>query len=209
MSTHKAFIIADGAKPAVDRLQTFARDKMVIVLDGAYHYAKDAGVRIDYLLGDFDAVEPAVLNEAKQAGIQVVHTPDQDLTDLEKAIIWCDHASFSSIAICAATGFRLDHTLYNIHLLSRYYQSKRPIHIYTDTETLFVIQDDSLHYHGRAGDGFAIFGAPAACVTTQGLRYDVKDYEMEYAGPNSVSNTMAQDEVLLAVQGTALVIHQK
>lgn len=39
----------------------------------------------DLTTGDFDSVKQETLEKCKQAGVKVVHTPDQDYTDFEKA----------------------------------------------------------------------------------------------------------------------------
>lgn len=203
-----ALIIADGDKPCHDKVLQLAQKKTIVVLDGAYQYAVDMGLKIDYLLGDFDTITADQLREAEQSGIDVINTPDQNFTDLDKAIIFLDKMGIASIDIVAATGNRLDHTLHNIQLLTRFYKTSRPITIMTDTEKVFVLKDDTITLKGKPNQGIAILGAPAATVSSSGLKYDMTNFKMAYGEQNSTCNAFEASEVWLEVEGIALVICQ-
>lgn len=201
-----ALIIADGDKPCHDKLKSLAKSKQVIVLDGAYEFALQSGVEIDYLLGDFDTITKAQLDHAKQSGIEVIQTPDQNHTDLDKAIYFCDENNVASIDIVAATGQRLDHTLHNIQLLTRCYRADRPLKIHTPIETLFVIKDEVIELKGKAGQPIALLGAPHAVVSTSGLKYDMRDFEMQYGEQNSTCNHFEKATVRIQTSGCSLII---
>jgi len=201
-------IIADGEAISLSKLQELATDKTVMVLDGAYHQIHDTGMRIDYLLGDFDSITPELLKAARDQGTEVIHTPDQDFTDLEKAIQYCQNNDMQEIDIAAATGLRLDHTLYNLQLLSRYHRQQDAIRLHTETEVCFVMQNETRLYPANKGDGFAIFGAPTCVVTTKGLRYNLNNTILSYDVANSACNHVVDDIVSLEVEGTALLMHR-
>jgi len=202
-------IIADGTPISCERLQSLLRHRVIVVLDGAYTWARKLGIAIDYLLGDFDSLAPELLQEAQSKGVKVIHTPDQLQTDLEKGIRWLDSIDVTEIHIVAATGLRLDHTLHNIRLLSRCYRANRRIEIHTDTEKLFLIRDSEMVYSGRVGDKFAVLGAPDCMATTHGLLFDMQDQALSYAHFDSVCNQLASDKVRIAISGSALIIHEK
>lgn len=204
----EVLIIANGAKPSHKRLQALAKDKLILVLDGAYDYAAQSGLKLNYLLGDFDSIKASELATAKSQDIDIIHAPNQNLTDLDKAIEFLDQQKFQSIHICAATDLRIDHTLHNIRLLSRYHHPKRPLTLYTETEAVFLLKDEHRVYQGKKDNGFAILGAPQCIVTTHGLRYDLNKITLAFAEASSVSNTMDDDVVDLTVEGSALVIHR-
>ena len=41
------------------------------------------------ICGDFDSVRPEILNHFNALNVNVVHTPDQDETDLTKGVTQC------------------------------------------------------------------------------------------------------------------------
>ncbi|MEK6731387.1 MAG: thiamine diphosphokinase [Pseudomonadota bacterium] len=204
---HEAVILANGEEFDASRLAALIQNRILLVLDGAYQFAYQMGLPVDYLMGDFDSIDPGLLKEARDQGVKVIDAPDQNLTDLEKGIQFLDKLKLSVVYICAATGLRLDHTLHNLRLLNRYYDSKRKIYLYTNTEVVFAMHDEDLIYEGHEGDGFAALGAPQCIMTTRGLQYDMKDYTLSYEKHSSVCNRMEQDRVSLSVKGSALIIH--
>ena len=81
-----ALIIANGAECSNELLgQLLEWSPLVIVLDSAIERVLDLGIKVDVLLGDFDRGFDAEHYREKQYPIEIVHTPDQDKTDLEKA----------------------------------------------------------------------------------------------------------------------------
>ena len=81
-----ALIIANGAACNPELLgQLLEWSPLVIVLDSAIERVIDLGIKIDVLLGDFDRGFDPEVYKTSQYPIEIVHTPDQNKTDLEKA----------------------------------------------------------------------------------------------------------------------------
>lgn len=206
MRVKEAIIIVNGEPLSIEYLRQLSQNKFVLVLDGAYQLACEAGLSIDALLGDFDSIEKEQLATAKAKGIAVIYAPDQNDTDLEKGIHYLDKLNCHKITITCATGFRLDQTLHNIRLLSRYYQPDRFLEVFTKKERVFLLRDQQIDYSASPGERFALLGAPEAVVTTQGLRYDMDNYALTFSGNSSVSNQVKKSKVKISVMGSVLVI---
>lgn len=117
-----ALIIANGEACSTDLLEQLLEwSPLVIVLDGAIERVLDLGIKIDVLFGDFDGLS-IPLDEIKQRQypIKIIHAPDQEKTDLEKAIDYLISREFPAVNIVWATGRRADHTLGNITNLVKY-----------------------------------------------------------------------------------------
>ena len=75
----------------------------------------------DYIVGDFDSVNPITLQkfkEMKEKGPKILQfQPEKDETDTELAIRTAIRLGAETIHILGATGSRMDHVLGNIHLL--------------------------------------------------------------------------------------------
>src|SRR3989338_7385212 len=132
------FIIANGPMLSAARLKTLIKGQKIIALDGAADKLRPLDIRPDILLGDFDSLEE-VTYWKKQKGISIIPTEDQNFTDLQKAIDFCDTQQATSIEICSATEGRFDHTISNVRVLKQKYRKGRPLRLYTETQTLIYL----------------------------------------------------------------------
>ena len=81
-----ALIIANGASCQPELLgQLLEWSPLVVVLDSAIERVMHLDIKIDVLLGDFDRDFDPEIYKTKQYPLEIVHTPDQNKTDLEKA----------------------------------------------------------------------------------------------------------------------------
>lgn len=176
------------------------------------------------ILGDFDSIEePSYwgihktfweidLHTASYLGnfsITIVPAKNQDFTDLEKGIHYCDSQEASSILILQATGGRMDHTLGNLGLLRKHYRSDRQLSIETDKEKIFYLKDCEIIIEKGEECECAIMGYPQASLTSNGLAYDCVDYPLNLGIQESVCNQLIASKAAISVQGEALVILPK
>jgi thiamine pyrophosphokinase len=117
-----ALLIANGSSCKSELLEELLEwSPFVVVLDGAMSRVHDLGIKVDVLLGDFDRNELAIEEIKKfQFPIEIIHTPDQEKTDLEKGIEFLIERGFPAVNIIWATGLRMDHTLANVFNLVKY-----------------------------------------------------------------------------------------
>lgn len=116
-----ALIIANGASCNKKLLtQLLQCSPLVIVLDSAMERVAELGIKVDVLLGDFDrGFDPEYYKE-KQLSLEIVHTPNQDKTDLEKAFDYLIERKITGANVIWATGKRADHTITNLTNITRY-----------------------------------------------------------------------------------------
>lgn len=134
-----ALIIANGAQCSNELLgQLLEWSPLVIVLDSAIERVLNLGIKVDVLLGDFDrGFDPEYYRE-KQYPLEIVHTPDQDKTDLEKAFDYLIEKGHKAVNVVWATGKRADHTLANITNIVRY-RNQLKIVILDDHSKIFLL----------------------------------------------------------------------
>jgi thiamine pyrophosphokinase len=116
-----ALIIANGESCSFELLgQLLEWSPFVIVLDRAMERVIELEIKVDVLLGDFDRdFDPQHYLE-KQFPLTIVHTPNQDKTDLEKAFDYLIEKGHSAVNVVWATGKRADHTITNLTSLINY-----------------------------------------------------------------------------------------
>lgn len=134
-----ALIIANGAACNIELLgQLLEWSPLVIVLDSAMERVLDLGIKVDVLLGDFDrGFDPEYYKE-KQFPLEIVHTPDQVKTDLEKAFDYLVERNIPAVNVVWATGRRADHTITNITNIIRYRNALKIV-ILDDHSKVFLL----------------------------------------------------------------------
>lgn len=107
-----------GSSPHLARLAGEAG--LVIAVDGGMAACVAAGVTPDVLLGDFDSVEPSLLEQARASGIRIAQYPaDKDVTDLDLALDYVANTGHQEAVVTACTSGRIDHSLAVFGSLSR------------------------------------------------------------------------------------------
>ena len=201
----QALIIANGSQRSLENIIRYSENRRIIALDGAYNQLSNESIIIDSIIGDLDSITPEACLKAKQLGVKIIHVANQNYTDLDKAIRHLDQQHFSDIIILNATGLRMDHTLHNLQLLSRYYQPHRPIKIITETETITLVKDKMITLTGKSETGIGIIGAPKGIVSSQGLMYDMDELTLEFGYQDSTSNCLKHQNATLTVNGQVLL----
>jgi thiamine pyrophosphokinase len=116
-----ALIIANGASCQPELLgQLLEWSPLVVVLDSAIERVISLDIKVDVLLGDFDRDFDPEVYKTKQYPLEIVHTPDQNKTDLEKALDYLIERKMPAVNIVWATGKRADHTITNLTNIVRY-----------------------------------------------------------------------------------------
>ena len=116
-----ALIIANGAACQPELLgQLLEWSPLVVVLDSAIERVISLDIKVDVLLGDFDRDFNPDDYQARQYPLEIAHTPDQNKTDLEKALDYLIERKIPAVNIVWATGRRADHTITNLTNIVRY-----------------------------------------------------------------------------------------
>ncbi|ENI5846064.1 thiamine diphosphokinase [Flavobacterium psychrophilum] len=134
-----ALIIANGAACSSELLgQLLEWSPLVIVLDSAIERVLELGIKVDVLLGDFDRGFDPEYYIDKQFPIEIVHAPDQNKTDLEKAFDYLIERKIPMANVVWATGKRADHTITNLTNIVRY-RNLLKIVIIDDHSKIFLL----------------------------------------------------------------------
>ncbi|MCE2993867.1 MAG: thiamine diphosphokinase [Alphaproteobacteria bacterium] len=196
-------IIADS--PDCDIKREYQRGiDITICLDGAIAKIPE-GTHIDYIIGDFDTIERNNIDTSILDAKHIKIT-EQDSTDLEKGIEYALSLGASSICIANAFGGRSDHSLYNISMLKKYSSKVETIYMTNGLEHIYYLCNTDLSLLGTIGGSVAIIPFPSACISSQGLKYDMQDFAIKIGENASVSNSLRKEKALISISGDALVI---
>jgi len=166
----------------------------VVAVDGGLLHCEKMHIKPDLIIGDLDSVPTDILKNYPNTPTKKF-PKEKDETDLELALLAVKD-QFSSMALFATLGHRLDHTLYNLHLLRRY--SKNAV-IESERETIFCIQGKT-QVATTPGQtiSFIPLGAPVVNVSSRGLKWELKQatFNKDFM---SISNICLGDAVTLEI----------
>lgn len=188
-----ALIIANGESCRLEILhQLLEWNPYVLVLDGAIKRVLELGIKFDGWLGDFDGeVNPGNLKD-HYGNIEIVHTPDQNKTDLQKGIEYIAQKGFTDANIVWATGRRADHTFQNMATLPLYAELIN-LNIIDDHSKIFNLPQKFKKWY-PAQTRISLFPInKAEHITTSNLLYNLDNESLELPYRTGSSNFVKED----------------
>lgn len=183
-----ALIIANGAACSDALLgQLLEWSPLIVVLDKAIYRVMEKGIKVDVLLGDFDqGIDMEDIQKA-QYPIEIIYTPDQEKTDLEKGIEYLINQGHQAANIVWATGFRADHTLNNLSSIAKY-KDQITLVIHDDWSKIFCLKNVYEKWYPANTNLSIMPVGKATQVTTHGMKYDLHEEDLELGIRTSSSN---------------------
>ncbi|HVY53712.1 MAG TPA: thiamine diphosphokinase [Gammaproteobacteria bacterium] len=202
MSHNAWLVIAHGEPVPEEMLLKFAKEKSIMVLDGAYSSKLEKFFKPNIVLGDFDHPHEMPSDSA----IKIVHVPDQDATDLEKGLLYLAELKAEAVTLVNATGWRLDHTLYNLRLLKRFHRQFKSLKLMTALEQVFYVENTHIELTAMMTEPLALLSFPQAVITSKGLQYDMNALKLEFGLQESTSNHLLAGTAHIEIDGGALLL---
>jgi len=192
-----ALIIANGAACNPELLgQLLEWSPLVIVLDSAIERVMEMDIKVDILLGDFDRGFDANYYKEKQYPLEIVHTPDQNKTDLEKAFDYLIERKIPAANVVWATGRRADHTITNLTNIVRY-RDKLKIVILDDHSKVFLLPKKFEKWYTANTPISLIPIGHVSGIHSENLFYPLKDDSLTIGYRTGSSNHVAQDGLVV------------
>lgn len=195
----RAVIVGNGTLTDYTRLRKEASGAdLVLCADGGYKHALNAGVKIDFVIGDFDSSE-----EPKNIEKYVFPTR-KDYTDSELCIHYANEHGCDEIVMFAVTGTRLDHSLTNILLLK---QCKNGCIV--DANNEIYLLENKFAVRGRKGKTLSVIPVygDLCGVSAVGTEYPVLGETLYFGESRGNSNIITDDYCeITAESGMAVII---
>jgi len=191
-----ALIIANGQSCSFELMgQLLEWSPVVMVLDGAIHRVLELGIKLDIVLGDFDKTENWDELLANQQPVQVVHTPDQNKTDLEKGLDFLIAKGHKAVNILWATGKRADHHINNLSTLAKY-KDQITIVMLDDFSRIFNLPNQFTKWYPANQNISLIPLGSVFGLHTKGLVYNLQNEDLHLGIRTSSSNKTAADGLI-------------
>lgn len=215
-----AYVLLNGSPLSArhERHMHVRKGLPIVVADGAANLLKEAIPDLvpTFIVGDFDSIDPEVLEHYRIRGTEIVHRPSQESCDFTKAMaVALAHRDSQSKPVVVLGGHpqagRMDQFFGNIQeLCSRAEQGYDVWWIGDQTATMVL----SAGAHRIAVNaslegpmcGLVPIAGLVARVTTRGLRWDLTDQELKFGhlGLVSSSNEIMEPVVVIETSGTIL-----
>ncbi|SHJ78567.1 thiamine diphosphokinase [Flavobacterium haoranii] len=192
-----ALIIANGAACSKELLgQLLEWSPFVVVLDSAIDRVLNLGIKVDVLLGDFDRdFNPDIYKES-QFPLEIIHTPNQDKTDLEKAFDFLIERGHQAVNVIWATGRRADHTITNITNIVRY-RNILKIVILDDHSKIFLLPEKFQKWYPKNTPLSLIPIGKVSGIHSQNLFYPLQNDELTIGYRTGSSNHVFEDGLVV------------
>lgn len=201
-----ALIIANGEACSFELLgQLLEWNPFIVVLDGAAERVMQLGIQFDVLLGDFDKEHH--FEEIRQIfpNLKIVHTPDQNKTDLQKGIEYLISNGHSAVNIVWATGRRSDHFVANIASIATYYD-KINLTLIDDYSKIYTVKSP-FKKHFNKGDILSLIPLnKVENIFTKNLLYPLKADILEFPQKIGSSNEAKETGLVEIIYDTGVLL---
>ncbi|MEA3309522.1 MAG: thiamine diphosphokinase [Chloroflexota bacterium] len=194
----RIIIFANGklAAPAAEAARWVHPTDVIVAADGGMRHVLAAGLTPDQIIGDLDSLPAGLRVRLKAAGATFqIHPPAKDETDLELTLLWAAMQETDAIIVLGALGGRPDQELANLLLLALPELAGRAVSIAAGAWQIRLIRGgETLALHGEPGDTVSLIplGGDARGITTDGLRYPLRQGTLRCGPARGVSNMLAE-----------------
>jgi thiamine pyrophosphokinase len=182
----------------------------LLAADGGTRHILALGLTASVIIGDLDSITEQEQHSQEIAGCKFIkYSHDKNETDLELALRFAVEAGYGEILIIGALGGRLDQTLGNLSLLTRPEFAALEVRINDGVEEAWFVRN-RCEVRGNTGDTVSLLPwyGEATGVTTDGLRWALRDETLHPDKTRGISNEMLGETASISLKsGLLLIIH--
>lgn len=193
----------------------------VIAADKGLQFCYKKRIFPDYILGDYDSIQPEILEWYRsQSKVPVTTYPaEKDDTDTAIALAKALEIGSNKIYLLGALGGRMDHAIANMQILKTVleytseYELEKQIEAYiADPQNLICLIDKEriLKKEDQFGKyvSFLPFTDTVDGITLEGFKYPLNMYTMKKGESTGVSNEIVDEKAKVTLQSGILLMIQ-
>ena len=202
----KIVIIANGEAPDDKFLKRLIKEaNYIIAADGGIDTCLTNNIRPDCLIGDLDSFDsfPVALSQS----IKILRIPDQNTTDMQKALAYAATLNPDVIEVCAAFGKRTDHSLGNIFILHSHASASKLI-MHDNFGTFTLLKPGIEKFTNKKGRTISLFSlSDISNIQLNGFEFSI-DKESLSTLFLGVSNKICKDEASIKFDKGKLLVYE-
>lgn len=191
---NRALLFVNGEPPSKALLRqhiNLADYDCIACTDGAYEYlVQQHQIIPDFVIGDLDSIQTDII----PLPTKLIHTPDQNKTDFEKALLFLRQYGVTQFTVLGATGGASDHFLENISIACQY-ANQCDIRFYDEICYFFFVHSGQIIKNVKGKTISLMPFGQAQDVTLSGFVYPLTKVDLMLGGMTSVRNEAAEDHV--------------
>lgn len=211
------FLIITGGNVDYSWAAQWLKDReyeYIIAADRGLAHISVLGLKPDYILGDYDSVDAAVLDEYRMSAETVVYPKEKDFTDTHLAILAAISRGADCIDILGATGSRVDHMLTNINVCRAALEAQIQCYIYDENNKIYLLDDSErriVNKNNQYGTYVSIIPMTQTVrLSLKGFKYPLEEYELKQGLSVCQSNEILCEEAVINIHsGVAVVIEAR
>lgn len=188
----KTLILCNGKPPKRELFYSCRQwADYFIAADGGGNIAREFGSLPDLVIGDLDSFQ-----KHEPDSFEVVHDPDQETNDLEKALARAFTEGSREVVVLGATGMRLDQSLKNLSVLKQFNDKFESL-IFRDNHLDTFLLPSSFSKKFEPGTQISLFplSGKVAGIHTKGLKYPLNNEQLINGVRDGSSNEVVSSPV--------------
>ncbi|MDZ7808475.1 MAG: thiamine diphosphokinase [Gracilimonas sp.] len=202
-----AVVVSNGFPPPKNLLEEEIKSaELLLGADGGCTTILNHGFTPDAVIGDLDSFDPP-----ESPSFKVIHKPDQETNDLEKALTYALEQGVKTCSVLGAFGHRMDHSLKNMSVLNKFHHSFDEL-IFRDEVFDAVIIEDTFSARLPVGSIVSLFPVSGEVmgIQTEGLMYALNNESLKNGVRDGTSNETISDEFSVKVDiGTLVIFYER
>ncbi len=180
---------------------------VLICADKGYLYARNLGLKPNFILGDFDSL--GFIPDGAET-----YPTDKDKSDLELAIDKAISLKASEVDLYFCLGGQTDHELFNLFLLKKCKENGLKARIITQTQVIELINYSDNHSVFKCRENGRVSLVPysdeVVFLASDGLKYDLKGVVSSRGKTLTLSNQALSSTFIVEIKsGEVLLITER
>lgn len=188
----RALIVCGGSPPSKNLLESEIKNAdLTIGADSGGYVFLGFKQYPDVVIGDLDSFK-----YTNHEGINIIHDPDQDTNDLEKALNYAKSKGATNCIVLGTLGKRIDHTVKNLSVLQQFQAKFESIIFRDDYGDMFLVSSPFRpNYQIGTIISFFPVGKPITGFSSSGVKYPLNKSELAMGIQDGTSNEVVSEHV--------------
>ena len=183
------------------------KNDVIVCADGGYIHAKNMGLKVDCVIGDFDSSkEPETENK-------IVLPVEKDVTDTFYCVDEYTKKGYKNFLILGCLGGRFDHSYSNVLLLKYLLKNGCNAVLQDESNKIYLIEENekTIKFSDFGNISFFAFDSEVKDLNIINAKYNLSDYDLKTEDSLCISNSFVdnKDITIKKQSGILLAIESK